>query len=247
MYEFGRAIALTAVIGLSLLVNAKPGISQDPNHGGHHSSPSPSVTPENAESSRVTESHVNDGLTKRHQKDYKGAIESFGKAIEMQSNHYLAYTYRADLHLLLKNYQAAIEDYTKAIELNPAHSHLRNSRGVAYAALGNYKSAVEDHSQAISIYPEEGAGYRYRGMAYYQLGEDEKALDDLDNAISRNERDAQAYLTRANVYARLKNSPNAIADYQQAAKLYLAQSNRDGYIKATDLAKAQQLNRLTSK
>lgn len=247
MYEFSRAIALTAVIGLSLVANAKPGISQELNHGGHHSSPSPSVTPENAESSRVTENHVNEGLTKLHQKDYKGAIESFGKAIEMQSNHYLAYTYRADVYLSLKNYQAAIEDYTKAIELNPAHSHLRNSRGVAYTALGEYKRAVEDHTKAISIYPEEGAGYRYRGIAYYQLGEDEKALEDLDNAIARNERDAEAYLTRGDVYARLKNSPKAIADYQQSAKLYLAKSNLAGYTKATNLAKAQQLNRVTSK
>ncbi len=247
MYKFSRAIALTAVIGLSLVVNAKPSISQAVNHGGHHGSPSPSVTPESAESSRITEAHVNEGLTKLHQKDYRGAIASFSKAVEIQSSHYLAYTYRADVHLLLKDYQAAIEDYSKAIDHNPAHSHIRNGRGIAYAALGDYKRAIEDHSEAISIYPEEGAGYRYRAIAYYQVGEDEKALKDLNNAISRNERDAEAYLTRGNVYARLKNSPSAIADYQQSAKLYLAQSNRAGYSKATELAKAQQLNRLTSK
>lgn len=245
MYEFSRAIA-TAVIGLSLVVNVKPSISQEVNHGGHHSSPSPSVTLD-AKSSRITENHVNEGLTKLHQKDYKGAIESFTKAVELQSSHYLAYTYRADIHLLLKNYQAAIEDYSKAIDYNPAHSHIRNGRGIAYAALGDYKRAIENHSEAISIYPEEGAGYRYRAIAYYQIGEDEKALKDLNNAIARNERDAEAYLTRGNVYARLKNSPSAIADYQQSAKLYLAQSNRAGYSKATDLAKAQQLKRVTSK
>ena len=247
MYKFSQAIALTAVIGLSLVVNAKPGISQEVNHGGHHSSPSPSVTPESAKSSQITEAHVNEGLTRLHQKDYKGAIDSLSKAIAIQSSHYLAYTYRADIHLLLKNYQAAIEDYTKAIDHNPAHSHLRNSRGVAYTALGEYKRAIEDHSEAISIYPEEGAGYRHRAIAYYQIGEDDKALEDLDKAISRNERDAEAYLTRGNVYARLKNSLSAIADYQKSAKLYLAQSNRAGYTKATDLAKAQQLSGVTSK
>lgn len=238
MYKFSQAIAITAAIGVSLLVS-NTGIAQ--NHGGHHSMPSPSITPENAERSRVTESHVNDGLTKRHQKDYKGAIESFGKAIEMQSNHHLAYTYRADIHLLLKNYQAAIEDYTKAIELNPAHSHLRNSRGIAYTALGDYTSAIKDHTQAISIYPEEGAGYRYRGIAYAKVGENEKAIEDLNNAISRNERDAEAYLTRGEVFAKLKNPENAIADYQQAAKIYSTKSNIIGYTKAINLAKALQL------
>ncbi|MBW4664156.1 MAG: tetratricopeptide repeat protein [Chroococcus sp. CMT-3BRIN-NPC107] len=239
MYKFSQAIALTAAIGVSLIVS-NTGIAQ--NHGGHHSMPSPSVTPENAEISRVTESHVNDGLTKLHQKDYKGAIESFGKAIEMQSNHHLAYTYRADIHLLLKNYQAAIEDYTKAIELNPAHSHLRNSRGVAYTALGDYKRAIEDHTQAISIYPEEGAGYRYRGIAYAKVGENEKAMEDFNSAISRNERDAEAYLARGEVHAKLKNPENAITDYQRAAKLYLAQSNRVGYTKVTNLTKLLQQN-----
>ncbi len=239
MHKFSQAIALIAAISVSLIFG-KPGISQS-SHDGHHSSPSPSaVTPESIASDRVTENHVNDGLTKLHQKNYKGAIESFNKAVEIQPNHYLAYTYRADVHRLLKNYQAAIDDYTRAIDQNPSHSYLRNSRGICYTALGDYQKAIEDHTKAIDIYPEEGAGYRQRGIAYAKIGENEKAIEDLNNAISRNQRDAEAYNTRGEVYTKLKNPQNAIADYQQAAKIYLAQSNRDGYAKATNLAKSLQ-------
>ncbi|WP_009631679.1 tetratricopeptide repeat protein [Synechocystis sp. PCC 7509] len=234
---FSRAIAFIAAIGIVLTVN-KPVISQ--NHSEHHSVPSPSETSAERESSRLTESHVNEGLTKLHQKNYSGAIESFGKAVEIQPSHYLAFTYRADIHRLLKNYQAAIDDYTKAIEFNPAHSYLRNSRGVSYAALGDYQNAIEDYTQAISIYPEEGAGYRHRGAAYYQLGENEKAMADLNSAISRNQKDAEAYTIRGEIYTNLKNPDLAIADYQQAAKLFLTQSNREGYTKAINLAKSLQ-------
>ena len=246
MYKSSQAIALTVVMGMSLIVGNKPGIAQ--NHGGGHSSHSPTATPESIKSDSVTEGYVNDGLTKLHQKNYKGAVESFGKAIAIQPNHYLAYTYRADVQLLLKSYQEAVDDYTKAIKLNPTHSHVRNGRGVAYAALGNYQQAIEDHTQAISIYPEEGASYRHRGAAYYQIGENEKAMEDLNSAIARNERDAQAYTIRGEVHTKLKNNPSAIADYQQAAKLFLAQSNQPGYTKATNLAKSlQQIDTPASK
>lgn len=235
MYEFGRAIAFTAIMAISLLVASKPGMSQT--HNGHHPSASPPATVESRESDRITESFVNDGLTKLHQKNYNSAIESFSKAVEMQSNHYLAFTYRADVYRLLKNYPAAIDDYTKAIKLNPTHSYLRNSRGNCYAALGDYISAIEDHTQAISIYPEEGAGYRYRGIVYTKVGENEKAMEDLNSAISRNETDAEAYLTRGEVYAKLKNPENAIADYQQAARIFSAQSNLEGYTRAVNFAR----------
>ena len=79
MYKLSQAIALTVVMGMSLIVGNKPGIAQ--NHGGGHSSHSPTATPESIKSDSVTEGYVNDGLTKLHQKNYKGAVESFGKAI----------------------------------------------------------------------------------------------------------------------------------------------------------------------
>ncbi len=62
-------------------------------------------------------------------------------------------------------------------------------------------------------------------------------------------RDEQAYTIRGEVYAKLKNTPSAIVDYQQAPKLFLAQSNQPGYTKATNLVKSlqQQLNTPASK
>lgn len=238
MKHFHQAIALGIAVIATLTLSNKPGFSQT--HGGHHSAPTPTAIPETSPTDRQAEVYVNQGLNKLHKKDYKGAIASFIQAVAIQPKHYIAYTYRGDIHRLTGDYQGAIEDYTQAIAQNSAHSYLHNSRGISYAALGEYQKAVADHTQAIEIYPEEGAGYRHRGAMYFKLGENEKALEDLEQAIARNENDAEAYTYRGEVQAKLGNKQSAIADYEKAAKLFATQSNKVGYNKATNLAKALQ-------
>lgn len=238
MKHFNQAIALTIAVITSLTVTNKPGFSQA--HGGHHSAPTRTAVPEISPTDRQAEAYVNQGLNKLHRKDYKGAIASFTQAVKLQPKHYIAYTYRGNIHRLIGDYQGAIEDYTRAIAQNPNHSYLHNSRGISYAALGNYQKAVADHTQAIEVYPEEGAGYRHRGAMYFKLGENEKALDDLEQALIRNENDAEAYTYRGEVQAKLGNAKAALADYEKAAKLFAAQSNKVGYNKATNLAKTLQ-------
>lgn len=238
MYFVRQAIAIAILISLGSVVAAKTSFAQS--HGGHHSAPSGGVVPDLTAQERKAEAYVNQGLEKLHQKDYQGAIDNLTKAVKIQPNHYIAYTYRGDIFRTLGKYQAAIDDYTKAIKSNPSHSYLHNSRGIAYAALGEYQKAIADHSGAIEIYPEEGAGYRYRGAMYFKVGENQKALDDLERAIIHNQNDAEAYTYRGEVQAKLGNTKAAISDLQKAAKIFAAQSNKAGYNRATNLAKTLQ-------
>lgn len=75
---------------------------------------------------------------------------------------------------------------------------------------------------------------------YFKVGENEKALDDLNRAIAGNQNNGEAYTYRGQVQAKLGNNKAAIADYQKAARLFAAQSNKAGYTRATNLAKALQ-------
>lgn len=233
-----QAIAIATIISIGSVVAAKSSFAQM--HGGHHSSPSGSAVPELTESQRQAEKYVNQALDRLHNKDYQTAIDGLTKAVKIQPDHYMAYTYCGDIFRSMGKYQAAIDDYTKAIEHNPSHAYLLNSRGVSYAALGEYQKAIADHSQAIEIYPEQGTGYSYRGAVYFKVGENEKALDDLNRAIASNQNNAEAYTYRGQVQAKLGNNKAAIADYQKAARLFASQANKAGYTRATNLAKALQ-------
>src|SRR5690606_1040078 len=82
--------------------------------------------------------------------DYKKALESFGKVIQLRPDHESAYYYRGKANNVLavqtetkvssnnreKMLTAAIVDYTKAIELNAADAKYYQNRGIAYRDLG---------------------------------------------------------------------------------------------------------------
>ena len=106
--------------------------------------------------------------------DYKKALESFGKVVELRPDHGSAYYYRGKANNILavqtdtrtasnnreKMLNAAIIDYSKAIELNAEDVKLYQNRAVAYRDLGilrgtsgtaNYDKAVATEAYDKSI------------------------------------------------------------------------------------------------
>lgn len=82
--------------------------------------------------------------------DYKQALTSFGKVIQLRPDHESAYYYRGKANNILavqteakissgnreKMLNEAIADYTKAIELNTGDAKYYQNRGIAYRDLG---------------------------------------------------------------------------------------------------------------
>ncbi len=66
-----------------------------------------------------TEEHIKNGIAKCENKDHKGAIEEFTKAIEADSKSDVAFYNRDLCRKHLGEYQSALNDFDKAIELNP--------------------------------------------------------------------------------------------------------------------------------
>ncbi len=64
-------------------------------------------------------------------KDYKGAIEDYTKAIDINPDHSNAYNNRGLSKYNLKDYRGSIEDYTKAIDIDPDHPTAYNNRNLA--------------------------------------------------------------------------------------------------------------------
>jgi len=84
---------------------------------------------------QTVEEYFNSGKAKYKLKDYRGAIQDYNKAIELNPKYPEAYNNRGFAKVELKDYKAAIQDYTKAIELNPNYADAYNNRGIAKAQL----------------------------------------------------------------------------------------------------------------
>ncbi|MFB6306499.1 MAG: tetratricopeptide repeat protein, partial [Flavobacteriales bacterium] len=64
------------------------------------------------------------GLIKKSMQDFKGAIDDYNKAIEIDSENVLMYNNRAEAKVDIKDYKGAVEDYTQALELNPENEDI---------------------------------------------------------------------------------------------------------------------------
>ncbi len=106
--------------------------------------------------------------------EYKKALSSFGKVVQLRPDHESAYYYRGKANNILavqteqkisssnreKMLNEALADYTKAIELNPSDAKYYQNRGIAYRDLGilrgtagtaNYDKALAEEAYDKSI------------------------------------------------------------------------------------------------
>lgn len=87
--------------------------------------------------------------------DYKGALEAYTEAIELQPDFAMAYFNRALVKRKLEDYQGAIDDYSKAIELIDYYTIAYHNRGIAYILIGELEKACIDWNKAYTLGHED--------------------------------------------------------------------------------------------
>ena len=95
--------------------------------------------------------YFNKAVDKDELKDYRGAIEDYTKAIELNSEYSNAYLGRGSSKPNLQDNTGAIEDYTKAIELDPNYSDAYYNRGLSKNSLNDKNGACLDWIKAEEL------------------------------------------------------------------------------------------------
>ncbi|MEH1820406.1 MAG: tetratricopeptide repeat protein [Nostoc sp.] len=179
--------------------------------------PTNSVTIE--QKSKSAETYYNEGLEKYNNKDFRGAIEDYTQAIQINPNYAAAYINRGLARYDLGDNQAAIQDYNQAIQINPNDAAAYINRGSARSNLEDNQAAIQDYNQAIKINPNYANAYYGRGLARYNLGDNQAAIQDYNQAIQINPNYANAYYNRGLARYNLGNNQAAIEDYNQAIRI----------------------------
>ena len=105
-------------------------------------------------------------------KDYKGAIEDYSKAIELEPLAYY-YTARGNAKYNLNDFRSSIEDYTNAIKLEPKDESLYYDRGWSKYKLKDFKGAIADYTKSILL--NQNYGISYLGRGYSKIAIKDKA------------------------------------------------------------------------
>jgi outer membrane protein OmpA-like peptidoglycan-associated protein len=126
---------------------------------------------------QTAEDYVIKGDKKKTKKDYKGAIEDYTKAIELNPKYANAYLVRGWCKDELKDYNGAIQDYTKAIELNNILKQ-------------------KDNPKTTGIYYFRGQVFLCRGNAKNKLGDRDGACMDWKKASELGEKEAKELINK---------------------------------------------------
>ncbi|MGF1935823.1 MAG: tetratricopeptide repeat protein [Nostoc sp. ChiQUE02] len=163
--------------------------------------------------------YYKEGIEKYNNKDFRGAIEDYTQAIQINPNYVDAYINRGLAHDDLGDKQVAIEDYNQAIKINPNYALAYYNRGVTRSNSGDRQAAIEDYNQAIKINPNYALAYYNRGVAQDELGNKQAAIEDYSQAIKINPNYANVYINRGVIRSALGDKQAAIQDYNQAIQI----------------------------
>jgi tetratricopeptide (TPR) repeat protein len=95
--------------------------------------------------------HLQDGLAALRTRDYRGALERFGRAVSLDPWRGTAYYLRGRTYLALEQYEDAISDFNRTIDLLPGHAAAYLGRASARAATGDPSGGLEDAETANRI------------------------------------------------------------------------------------------------
>ena len=128
---------------------------------------------------QTAEEYLDRAQDKIELKDYRGAIDDYNKAIELNPNYANAYKERGFAKSMLADYRGAMADCNKAIELNPNDADAYMNRGAAKSMLGDYKGLMADFNKASEAYWNSG-------LDKVELGDYKGAIADYSEIIELN-------------------------------------------------------------
>jgi Tfp pilus assembly protein PilF len=167
--------------------------------------------------------HLEDGMARHQTGDFRGAAESYGKAIAIDPKLAAAFHFRGNAYAALNDSKAAISEYTKAIRIEPKFGDALMNRGILMRETGNFNGAVSDFSRVIKLNKKDAYAFYQRGLSYLGKGDFRRAIVDFTNVIAIGPEFAEVYRQRAIAYSKLGDTVRALADQTTAADVANAQ------------------------
>jgi|GEM_PF-5984216 tetratricopeptide (TPR) repeat protein len=119
--------------------------------------------------------------------DFRGAIKTCTRIIELKNNnyHYPTLLFRAHIYDTLKEYNNELNDLEAILKINN-----KNFNEGAYIGIGKTYFKIKDYTHAliaydtlINLYPQSGCGYYGKALVYFAQGDDENGCINFNKAL----------------------------------------------------------------
>ena len=128
------------------------------------------------------EVHTYKGLCHDDLKEYKEAIDCYGKALAIESGRPSVWVNKGVSHRMIEEHEKAEACYREALEIEPKYGKAHLSLGVLHIIRGDLDEAVVSLKQAIEILPSDGTAHGNLAYALARKGDFEGAEAALKKA-----------------------------------------------------------------
>lgn len=149
-------------------------------------------------------------------KNYEQAILSNKKLLEINPNHYIAWSNLGFVYNQTEQYEKSIESCKKSLEINLAYNLAWNNLAYAYYRTKEYDKAIECNLKSLEIKPDDQRILRIVGWAYFIQGKFLEAEKYFVQATTNNF--ALANLGHIRLYQ--QKEEEALALYRQSLAMY---------------------------
>lgn len=149
--------------------------------------------------------------------NYREAVHSFNRSIEIWPHLPQAYFQRGIAHHVLGEADTAFDDFTRAIAGNPRFGDAYAERGTILRERGDLDRALQEFNLAVEVDPSANSLYQ-RGQTYALQGQPQRALEDFDRAIAELPDAPYLYSARAEVKRSLGDLTGSKSDLDRAVQ-----------------------------
>ena len=150
---------------------------------------------------------------------YRLAIDTCAKAIELDPTFGDAYYNRGLAYINLGIYDRALADMDAAIRIAPDDADAYLNKAMIYLTTEEPHLAQANYEEAIKLDPQNADGHLGRGAARFDMGQYKGSIDDFNEAIRLAPNLGFAYNNRAISYIRLELYDEAQRDIDRAQQL----------------------------
>ena len=167
----------------------------------------------------VTKQFLNAGNKSYKRGDITRATDYYEKALEFDSNFYLAYFQLGVLQKKQGQSKEAIESLQKVLKIKPDHDKTWFTLGTAYEADGNNQEAIVHYNKAIEINPGYTKAYGNLGKLYTDIGMHIEAEDKLKTVIQIDKDYADGFMRLGILYLQQEKYSEAIENLSYSTKI----------------------------
>lgn len=202
------------------------------------------------------------GHVHQDQGNWKLAIDSYSKSIELQPSNAKFRNGRGISYLMSGQNELALKDFDKAIELDPTLTQPYVNRAVIRRRLKKFDAAVSDIDTVLKLKPSDSMAYVNRANIFLDLKRFDDAIADYTKAISLQPKSdyfynrGRAYLDQRNYEASIQDNTEAInrepnnhkafynraIAYQRLGKVALAVADMRKSLQLNDKSAARRYN-----